>query len=249
VSDGEPRFRVLSGDLPDGLTAAGVVEQLPLGDWAPEDRPYLIVNMVVTLDGRAQLDGRAGPIGNEADRQLFHHLRTRGDAVLAGAGTVRVERYGRITRDDELRDRRERFGLRREPLAVVVSRSLRLPADLPLLNESGRDVVVITDAAHDLPPVPARVRYLRMPLAGALRSLRAEEGVASIVCEGGPHLNASLLPTGLADELHVCIAPVLAGGAHPLTLLEGPALSPPLGMELVWLLESGGYLFARYRTR
>jgi riboflavin biosynthesis pyrimidine reductase len=37
--------------------------------------------MVSTADGRATLEGRAGPIGNQADRELFHHLRTRTDAV------------------------------------------------------------------------------------------------------------------------------------------------------------------------
>lgn len=240
-----PCFRTLIGDLPDGLTAAGVVEHLPFGEWAPADRPYLVINMVVTIDGRAAVDGRAGPIGNEADRQLFHHLRTRGDAVMAGAGTVRVERYGRLTRDDDLRAQRERFGLRREPIAVIVSRSLRFDPELPLLREPGRDVVVVTESSDELAPAAANVRYLRAPVPEALAALRAD-GVVAVVCEGGPHLNSSLLPTGLADELWVCIAPLLAGGPHPLTLLEGPVLAPALNLRLVWLLESGGYLFARY---
>jgi riboflavin biosynthesis pyrimidine reductase len=244
-----PRFRTLIGDLPDELDAAGVVERLPFADWAPADRPYLVVNMVATLDGRAAIDGRAGPIGNEADRQLFHHLRTRGDAVMAGAGTVRVERYGRLTRDDRLRALRRRFGGRPEPLAVVVTRSLDLPPDLPLLQEPGREVAAITSTALELPPTPARVHYLRDDLPDALGRLRHEHAIRSIVCEGGPHLNASLFPTGLADELFLCIAPTLAGGFDPLTILAGPAVEPPLALELTWLLESGGYLFARYRQR
>ena len=240
-----PRFRVLHGDLPDALDAAGLVTALPFGDWAPSERPYLVVNMVATLDGRAAIDGRAGPIGNEADRQLFHHLRARGDAVMAGAGTVRVERYGRLTRD-ELRALRGSFGLRADPVAVIVSRSLRLPPDLPLLNEPGREVVIITDAAHELPAAPARLTYLREPLADALGTLRRDHGVRAVVCEGGPDLNASLFPAGLVDELFLCIAPMLAGGPDPLTILSGPPLEPPLALDLKWLLESGGYLFARY---
>ena len=224
----DPVFRTLIGDVPDGLTAAEVVEHLPLRELAPGDRPYLVVNMVVTLDGRTEIGGRAGPIGNEADRRLFHALRTRGDAVMAGAGTVRVERYGRLERD-----------------AVVVTRSLRLPPDLPLLQEAGRRVVVITESDDELPPVPAEVRYLRMALPDALRALR-DEGMRAIVCEGGPHLNGTLFPAGLVDELYVCTAPLISGGLDPLTLVEGPAIEPPLEMRLVWLLESGGYLFARY---
>ncbi len=54
--------------------------------------------MVSTADGRASIAGRSGPIGNRADRELFHGLRTAVDAVMAGAGTVRAERYGRIVR-------------------------------------------------------------------------------------------------------------------------------------------------------
>jgi riboflavin-specific deaminase-like protein len=243
-----PRFRRLLGDAPDDATAAELVEALPFGAWAPSGRPYLIINMVATLDGRVAVHGRAGPIGNQADRELFHHLRARGDAVLVGAGTARVERYGRLTRDDALRALRRRLGLAAEPAGVLVSRSLAIPTDLPLLNEPGREVVIVTESDATLPPVPANVRYVRAPVPEALRHLREQDGIAAIVCEGGPHLNASLLPTGLADELYICIAPTLAGGHTPLTLLEGPLLDPPLALELAWLLESGGYLFARYRV-
>ena len=129
---------------------------------------------------------------------------------------------------------------------MVVSRSLRLPPDLPLLQEPGREVAVITDQAHELPPTPARVTYLREPLAAALRTLRTVHDVRAIVCEGGPDLNASLFPTGLADELYLCVAPTLAGGPDPLTILSGAPIEPPQELELAWLLESGGYLFARY---
>jgi riboflavin biosynthesis pyrimidine reductase len=241
-----PRFRTLYGDLPDGLDAAGVVEHVHLTDRALDLRPYLVVNMVATLDGRAAIDGRAGPIGNDADRELFHHLRTRGDAVMAGAGTVRVERYGRLTRD-ELRPLRARAGVRADPLAVVVSRSLRLPSDLPLLQEAGREVAVITESDAELEPTPARVTYLRGPLDEGLRRLRTEHDVRAIVCEGGPHLNRSLFPGGLADELFLSTSPVLSGGVPPLTILEGTAIDPPLRLQLVWLLESEQCLFARYR--
>jgi riboflavin-specific deaminase-like protein len=241
-----PSFRTLLGELPERLDAAAIVEALPLAELAPADRPYVVVNMVETLDGRITIHGRAGPIGNQADSELFHHLRAGGDAVMAGAGTVRIEHYGRLTRDDELAALRRRLGVRPAPLAVVVSRSLSLPLDLPLLNEPETEVAVITAAEHDLPEVPARVRYLREPLPAALATLRREHGVRSIVCEGGADLNGTLFPHGLVDELWVCIAPTLAGGDDPLTILRGPVLDPPLELDLRWLFESDGYLFGRY---
>src|SRR3954447_23539631 len=86
---------------------------------APPERPYLGLNMVATADGKATIDGRSGPIGNQPDRELFHELCGRVDAVMAGAGTVRAERYGRIVRDPGRRERRGGRGLDHDPLAVL----------------------------------------------------------------------------------------------------------------------------------
>jgi len=81
-------------------------------------------------------------------------------------------------------------------------------------------------------------------LAELLRSLR-EEGVRAVICEGGPTLYGSLQAAGLVDELFLTIAPKLIGGGAP-HILEG-ALADVAPLELVWLLEHEGELFARYR--
>ncbi|MDQ3937007.1 MAG: dihydrofolate reductase family protein, partial [Actinomycetota bacterium] len=78
------------------LTAREAAAALRADARPPGDRPYLALNMVATADGRITIGGRSGPIGNEADRALFHELRAQADAVMVGAGTARNERYGRI---------------------------------------------------------------------------------------------------------------------------------------------------------
>jgi len=83
-------------------------------------------------------------------------------------------------------------------------------------------------------------------LPALLRSLR-EDGVRALLCEGGPRLHGSLQAAGLVDELFLTIAPKLIGAGGP-SILEG-ALVDPLGLELAWLLEDEGELFARYRCR
>ncbi len=83
-------------------------------------------------------------------------------------------------------------------------------------------------------------------LPALLRSLR-EDGVRALLCEGGPRLHASLQAAGLVDELFLTIAPKLAGAGPP-SILEG-GLGEPLRLELAWLLEDEGELFARYRCR
>jgi riboflavin-specific deaminase-like protein len=239
---------------PGEVTAEEVTTGMRLGDLAPPDRPYLVLNMVSTLDGRITIDGRSGSIGGPADRELFFGLRTQADAVMVGAGTIRTERYGRIVRKPERRAKRAAEGLETDPLAVIVSARLRLPDDLPLLQDEHSTVAIGTASADELPHTRARVHYLRAPgdidfeLRPLLERLRTEFGVRSVLCEGGPSLNESLIREGLVDELFLSIAPKLAGGP-PLTILTGDPLPEPLVTELVWLLEHDGHLFGRYRLQ
>jgi riboflavin biosynthesis pyrimidine reductase len=81
-------------------------------------------------------------------------------------------------------------------------------------------------------------------LSELLRSLH-EEGVRAVICEGGPTLHGSLQAAGLVDELFLTIAPKLTGSGAP-NILEG-GLDEVRELELLWLLEQDGELFARYR--
>lgn len=54
---------------------------------------WLRANMVSTLDGAAQHDGRSQGISCAADMRIFGTLRGLADAVLVGAETVRMEGY------------------------------------------------------------------------------------------------------------------------------------------------------------
>jgi 5-amino-6-(5-phosphoribosylamino)uracil reductase len=234
------------------LTVAEAVEALTFGDWAPGDRPYLVLNMISSADGKAALAGRTNALGGPADRELFHALRAQVDAVMVGAGTLRQERYGRLVRDPALREIRRRRGLDPEPVALIVSRSLELPLDSALLADPAARVIVLTNSDQELSGCAAQVEYLRperegeLELGAMLGSLRERWGVRSVLCEGGPQLNSALLPLGIVDELFLSIAPKLIGGLDAMTIVAGMVLPHPIEMRLRWLLESEGYLFARY---
>jgi riboflavin biosynthesis pyrimidine reductase len=242
----------------DPATAAEVVEQLGLWERsasAPE-RPRLLLNMISTVDGRATLGGRSGPISDRADRELFHGLRAAADAVLVGAGTVRMERYGRIIRDESVRRLRRERGLAEEPLACIVSGRLALDAEIPLLADPQARVVIVTSSEASVPAAAAHIDYVRarkegrLDLAAALAELRARFGVLSLLCEGGPHLGLQLLAAGLVDELFLSVSPRLAGGeaasGEALRIVAGPELEPPLELELLGVLECHSHLFLRY---
>ena len=227
------------------------LDGLDLANQAHDDRPYVITNFAITLDGQATIHGRSGPIGSDTDTRMLVGLRTKADAVMIGAGTLRVERYGRLVPDPEQRALREREGLPPDPLAVVVSGRLDIPWDAPLFTEGAGQVVIFTASETEAPETRTPVGIVRhqgrVDLAAALADLRTERRIRALLCEGGPTVHAQLIDAGLVDELFITHAAKLAGGAGPglVAGLEEQARE----VELAWLLAEPetGELFGRYR--
>ena len=219
---------------PAEVEPTALFDAIDLGADAPDDRPYVVVNMVASVDGRAAVDGRSGPLGGPADKAVFFELRASVDAVLAGTGTLRAENYGRLVRKEERIAQRVARGLEPEPLCLVCSRSGDVPTEIPLFSDpEARPLVLTGDDAE---------------LGRALSRVRTEHGVRSLLCEGGPSLNASLFGAGLVDELFLTVSPLLAGTVEPLTIVGDTGPGTPVPLELVWVLESDGMLLLRYRV-
>jgi riboflavin-specific deaminase-like protein len=212
------------------------------------DRPYTIANFVSTTDGRAAVHGHSAPLSSPGDRAMFHALRERVDAIMAGTNTLRTERYGRMIRDPEARERRAVRGHDPEPLACVVTRSGDLPIDIPLFTEEPRPRVVVF-ATEDA-KIPSAIETVRLDpaeltLTTVLRRLRADYEIGSLLCEGGPTLFGALLHEKLVDELFLTFAPELAGGGMAPTIAMGSELPQPASLTLQWLLEQESCLFLR----
>jgi riboflavin biosynthesis pyrimidine reductase len=215
-----------------------------------EDRPYTIANFVSTFDGRAALKGRSAPLSSPGDRVLFHTLRERVDAIIAGTRTLRTERYGRMIKDAEARDRRVARGLEPEPLACVVTRSGDVPTEIPLFtteDEPRPRIALFTTPEADIPADcdVVRIDPAELTLLTVLRRLRADYGVTSLLCEGGPTLFASFLHEQLVDELFLTLSPQLAGGGAEPTVAVGIELENPAQLRLRWALARDESLFLR----
>jgi riboflavin biosynthesis pyrimidine reductase len=201
--------------------------------YAPPDEPWLRVNFVSTVDGAATGDdGTSRSINNGADKLVFDLLREMSDAVVVGAGTVRIEGST----------------VGRKPL-VVVSRSGSVPATqrsaeqgkvlmatvstAPYLEEArsilGRDNVLVL-GSH-------RVDLARLKDELVLRGFR------HLLSEGGPHLLRDLLDQGVADELDTTTVPRVISGSHR-RITDGPPVDVPL--RLATLAEHDGTLLARW---
>jgi riboflavin-specific deaminase-like protein len=218
---------------------------------APADRPFLYLNMVESVDGRAAIEGGSHALGSETDTLLLTELRALADAVLIGSGTLRAEGYARLVGNPERVARREAAGQAPTPLAVLISRGLELPWEAGLFAAADQPVIVYTAGDADPPDVAAPLELVRLPNltpAAALRDLRGR-GVRALLCEGGPTLNRALLAAGLVDELFLTLSPLLAGNADAPRIVEGDDLDAPVGLALEWVLRNEDELYLRYRIR
>jgi riboflavin-specific deaminase-like protein len=233
------------------VSVAELVEELRPWEDPPAERPHVAMNFALTLDGHSAIGGVSREIGSARDTEMLVGLRTRVDAVMIGAGTMRAERYGRVIRDPDRRAARETLGLEPDPLMVVVSGRLDLPWDAPLFTEGFGKVVVFTAATAEPPPTETPLEIVRHPagvdLDAALEHLRHQHGVRALMCEGGALLHGSLHAIEAVDEIFITHAPKIAGDERP-GLIEG--LGPFVrSLEMLWLIfePATGELFARYR--
>jgi len=181
-----------------------------------EGRPHVALNFVMTADGRVSYRGRA-EIGSRTDRALMVRLRSLADAVMIGAGTLRVDPFAPSI-----------AGQVRQPLAVVVSRSCELPPANKFFAHPGDRLVATTTAAPPAAVAAVRAAGARVEtfgetdvdldrLLGALRT----RGVRFLLCEGGPTLAGELLARGSVDELFLTHAILVTAEPDARRLFEG----------------------------
>jgi len=222
----------------------------------PTDRPYVVLNMVATVDGQVAIGGRASGIGSRLDRALMRRIRAACDAVMVGAATLRAERVDPSV-PDELAEARAARGLPPRPMAVAISATLDLDPSWRFFRHGPDRTLVLTtttaprDRAEALAgsATVERIGGDSVDLVEALARLRGRYGVERLVVEGGPTLNRQLVALGLVDELFLTLAPKLAGGGGPSILGGGgPAEKVMAELELASLHRCAGELFFRYRV-
>jgi riboflavin biosynthesis pyrimidine reductase len=218
----------------------------------PTDRPLVGVNMVTSIDGRAQLGGNAEGLGSRADRRLMRLYRAAYDAVASGAGTLRADDFYSWLPDD-LAARREASGRPAQPLALLIAGSGPLPTDRRFFAHEAQPRAVAVGAgsphvrADPLPGVETWVAPDDVPQPGWLLGRLGARGIRSLLIEGGPTVNAAFLAAGAFDELYWTVgARLVAADALPM-IASLPAPHAPRPGSLVSAHRFGDELFLRYR--
>jgi len=178
-------------------------------------RPFVLVKLATTLDGRVAAKGRRYLVGKRALREV-HRLRDRSDAVLVGVGTVLA--------DDPMLTVREVTG--RDPLRVIVDTDARTPPTAKVVRAKDPQHTVLfvardADARRTNRLREAGVLLTTLPrsdggldLGAAMRWL-GEHGINTVLSEAGPRIAGALVRGGLADRLMIITTPIAGGDGPP----------------------------------
>ena len=216
-------------------------------------RPYLLLNIVQSADGKTAIEGKASGLGTDVDRSVMRTLRSRADAVMVGGGTVRAERLS-LSLDAE--DNRP------VPRAVILTNTGDLPLESNLVRDHRQDVLVLLSESAEkgverrlgrlaeIRRVPA-TKSGAIDVANALEIMKSEYGIDILLCEGGPALNQALISAKLADELFVTLAPVLVGAntSEEQRTFPGDQPGDPVPLRLISSHAVGEELFLRYSIK
>ena len=186
--------------------------------------PYVVMKYAMTLDGKiATKTGASKWITGEAARAEVQHMRHRYMGIMAGIGTVLAD-------DPMLNVRVEGW---KSPIRILCDSGLRIPLDGQIVKSAGkyRTIVAYADSENT---EAKRKRLHEMGVETIccpdennqvdlkkLMKYLGEEGIDSILLEGGGTLNDSALRAGIVQEVQAFIAPKLFGGMNSKTPVEG----------------------------
>ena len=213
-----------------------------------EGRPWVMFNMVESVDGATAVDGRASALNDEDDRALFLAMRAVADVVLVGAQTVRSENLGPIRMSAEMSRYRANAGMQGVPQMVILTLTLNLDPAARVFSDPDQRPTILTGRHVDRERVDALSKCADIVQIDNLDG----NGIVShfgpggvILCEGGPIINSVLMTAGRVDEVNITVSPMLTLGESQ-RIGHGAPLQPPIDMRMDRIIRGDRSLFLRY---
>ena len=192
-------------------------------------RPWVILKSALSLDGKvATHAGDSRWISGPKAREYAHQLRNKVDAVLVGAGTVRVD-------DPRLTVRLNKKGIR-NPVRIVVAGKQPIPVSSKIFNNALRErVIYATTISQSLSQKKKlelkgvkllSMKYKRKKVdLSLLMDKLGEMGITSIMIEGGAEISGDALKEKIVDKVIYFIAPKIIGGKRAPGPVGGQGIS------------------------
>ena len=189
-------------------------------------KPYVILNAAMTLDGKIATETGSSNISGKEDLIRVHELRKEVDAIMVGINTV-------IADDPRLTVHKIESKKEDNPIRVVVDGKGRIPIESRITNDDAPTIIAVSDDYKS--DLTASDKYQVLKNKGVdfffagekqvdlvkLMNYLYEKGVKTLMLEGGSTLNFSMIKDGLIDEIRICVAPMVVGGANAISLFGG----------------------------
>ncbi len=217
----------------------------------PLERPQVLVNCAISLDGKlAFAGGRPAPLSGPEDLVRVQRLRAESDAILVGLGTVLAD-------DPSLRVHWELLGETPgpSPLRICLDARGQIPERARLLDGSQATLIVTTAGCSRRFPPPVQSFGAgegdQVDLGRLLQELH-RRGHRRLLVEGGSRVIGSFLRAGLVDRLTVYIAPVVLGGSSAPSFMGGVDSRGPeewVALERTGVEPLGAGILSTFRLR
>lgn len=152
-------------------------------------------------------------ISTPEDWAAVCELRTRHDAILVGAETLRRDDPALLLRDDAARQRRVAEGLRPDLAKVTLTRSGQLSPAMRFFTEGNADRYVFSN--RELPELKevAEIISTDDAITPAFVVTELEKrGIRRLLIEGGAQLARLFLEAGMVDTVRLAVNPALTLG-------------------------------------
>ncbi len=191
------------------------------------ERPYTVLSCAMSLDGYCDsADDERLVLSNDEDLDRVDAVRAGSDAILVGAGTVRNDNPRLVVRSPARVAERAARGLSPTPMKVTVTERVKLDPDAQFFTVGDTPKLVYcagdaADTARDLLGAVATVVDAGRPVSmrWLCEDLHAR-GVRRLMVEGGGTVLTQFLTGGLADELHLVVAPLFVGDTRARRLVD-----------------------------
>ncbi|MCX7913698.1 MAG: bifunctional diaminohydroxyphosphoribosylaminopyrimidine deaminase/5-amino-6-(5-phosphoribosylamino)uracil reductase RibD [Thermodesulfovibrionales bacterium] len=195
-------------------------------------KPFVILKLATTLDGKiATHKGDSKWITGQKARILVHKIRNSVDAVMVAVGTVMAD-------NPQLTVRLYKRKFIKNPIRVIIDPNLEIPTNYNVFNIPPPTILVtkeeslLRDSSVLLEKrkllIERGVKFIsykgdKVDLNWLMGRL-GEEGITSIMVEGGSSFSASCLNYGIVDKAIFFIAPKILGGKESITAVGGENL-------------------------
>jgi len=193
-------------------------------------RPYILVNVAVSADGKLSTrERRQVKISGSDDFDRVDIIKSGADAIMVGIGTILADDPSLTVKSPERIAERLSTGKPEHPVRIIIDSQARTPPDAKILHKGPGKRIIAVSSTSPKDRIAALIPHAEIIPVGSnkveltkLMEILGNQGIQRLMVEGGGTLIAGLFNEGLVDQLSMFVGNIIIGGADAPTLADGP---------------------------